>query len=159
MEFSSNHWNCWYYTCKNHTDVCGHLIVISQTDERTGANVWVNMYKLQQSQSSHSFSFATRFLTRVIWRVPRNGTGTDHSSEARIHGSHRFLVAQAFCVQCLVDRCLSYCPICFGHCIALLTSDYTVSDYLFDIFSLIWYKIWGCVCVHFTGLAHITALH
>ena len=34
---------------------------------------------------------------------------------------------------CLVDRCLSFCPFCFGHCLSVLLR-FMDSDYLFDIF-------------------------
>jgi hypothetical protein len=37
---------------------------------------------------------------------------------------------------CFVDRCLSFCPFCFGHCVQIVLLRFTDSDYPFGIFQL-----------------------
>ena len=37
---------------------------------------------------------------------------------------------------CFVDRCLSFCPFSFGHCVVWSSSIYTDSDYSFGFFKL-----------------------
>jgi hypothetical protein len=46
----------------------------------------------------------------------------------------------AMCV-CIVDRCLSFCPFSFGHCI--VCPLFTDSDYPYDIFKLFLPLTWS----------------
>ena len=71
------------------------------------------------------------------------GTGTAKPSEATdftpVFSEVRVARSLVVCV-CFVDRCLSFCPFSFGHCI--VCPSITASDYPFGIF-------WPLYCLSF----------
>jgi hypothetical protein len=62
----------------------------------------------------------TRFGTRLTWRVPlveqEMLTLPEHLSSPSVLSGVRVTQSLVLCV-CFVDRCLSFCPFAFGHCV------------------------------------------
>ena len=107
----------------------------------------------------------TRFVTRLTQRVPLVEqeliTLPGHLSSPLNFSGVRVTRSLVLCV-CFVDRCLSFCPFSFGHCVVCSSSiyrfwlplwyllvivlsvllRYTDSDYLFGIF-------WPLCCLFF----------
>ena len=50
-----------------------------------------------------------------IWQVHKN-MNNNNSREVKKWGSIRVTISLVLCV-CFVDRCLSFCPFPFGHCV------------------------------------------
>ena len=96
----------------------------------------------------------TRFVTRLIRRVPTVDqilpTLPEHLNSPPVFNGVRVTRSLVLC-SCFVDRCLSFCPFSFGHCVVC-------SDYPFGIFkrylnktSLILFQKYmycSCLCCH-----------
>jgi hypothetical protein len=67
----------------------------------------------------------TRFGTRLTWRVPlveqEMLTLPEHLSSPSVFSGVRVTQSLVLCV-CFVDRCLSFCPFAFGHCVVCSSS-------------------------------------
>ena len=67
----------------------------------------------------------TRFGTRLTWRVPlveqEMLTLPEHLSSPSVLSGVRVTQSLVLCV-CFVDRCLSFCPFAFGHCVVCSSS-------------------------------------
>ena len=86
----------------------------------------VDRYGISVSHCPHSW-LITGFVTRLTQRVPLVEQGLltlpDHMSSRPVFSVipvPRFLY---LCV-CFVDRCLSFCPFCFSHCVVYSSSIY-----------------------------------
>jgi len=73
------------------------------------------------------YYFITGFVTRLTRRVPLVEqellTLPEHMSSPLVFSGVRVTRSSDICV-CFVDRCLSFCPFSFGHCVVYSTSIY-----------------------------------
>ena len=71
--------------------------------------------------------------------VLTSGVGTAYPSRAHeftpVFSGARVTRSLVLCV-CFVDRCLSFCPFSFGHCVVCSSSIYTDSDCHYGSFKL-----------------------
>ena len=83
----------------------------------------LNCFECFIVNTSRSFPHSwliTGFVTRLTWRVPLVKqeliTLPDHLSSPPVVSGIRVIRSLVLCV-CFVDRCLSFCPFSFGHCV------------------------------------------
>ena len=84
-------------------------------------------FVVNTSWSFHHSRLITGFVTRIARRVPwveqELLTFPVHLSSTPVFSRVRVTRSLGLCV-CFVDRCLSFCPFSFGHCVVCSSSIY-----------------------------------
>ena len=108
----------------------------------------VDRYGLYVSHCPHSW-LITGFVTRLTQRVPLVEqellTLPDHMSSRPVFSGIPVPRILDWYV-CFVDRCLSFCPFCFGHCVVYSSSIYELWLPLWYLQTLLRHVICVSVC-------------